>query len=122
MNGSFLGSLICCGIGACPIASRNDRIPFISMTSPILSLGFALSSHHSQIFRTRSLTSVYGGSTFMNGTTTHERSEPTTIGAFEPIQMVAPRSPVGLRALVILAMQCMQREHSALLILSSLPS
>src|SRR5512143_127852 len=122
MNGSFLGSLICWGCGSTPIASRNDLMPFISITSPILSLGFPFSSHQSHILRIRSLSSVYGGSSLMNGTMTHERSEPTTIGALLPMQMVAPLSPLGLRAFVILVMQCMQRLHSALSILSSLPS
>src|SRR5512147_1247264 len=104
------------------MASRKDLIPFISMTSPILSLGFPFSSHQSQIFLISSFSSVYGGSSLMNGTTTHESSDPTTIGALLPIQIVAPLSPLGFRAFVILAMQCMHLLHSELLIFISLPS
>src|SRR5574340_446367 len=104
------------------MASRKDLMPFISMTSPILSLGLPFSSHQSQIFLINSLSSVYGGSSLMNGTTTHESRDPTTIGALLPIQMVAPLSPLGLRAFVILDMQCMHLLHSALFIFIALPS
>src|SRR3989338_5480284 len=117
MNGSFLGSFICCGRGGTPIYSRKDLMPFISITSPILSLGFAFSSHQSHIFLIISFSSVYGGSTLINGKMTHESSEPTTIGALLPTHRVAPLSPPGFNAFVILVIQCMHLLHSPLFIL-----
>ncbi len=44
------------------------------------------------------------------------------MGAFEPIRIAAPRSLPGRKALGITLMQCMQRTHSALLMVSLLPS
>ena len=57
-----------------------------------------------------------------NGTNTEDNRAPCTIGAFEPISSVAPRSLPGLSALGITLMQCMQRTHSLLLIVSFSPS
>src|SRR5208283_5491823 len=72
-KGSLLGSLTICGTGSRPIYSRNSLMPRRIMSSPILSLFFPCSSHHSHIFLITSKNSVYGGSILINGMITQER-------------------------------------------------
>jgi len=107
MYGFVRGWVTISGAGASPICSRKFPRPMRWMNSPMRSRFLPCSDQSSHMAPSSSFRSSYGGFISTNGTSTEARRAPSTMGAFAPTRIAAPRSVPGESAFGMALMQCM---------------